>query len=148
MKLIWIWLTAMVVLGIVEALTVSLVCIWFVGGALAAAIAALLGAPVWVQLAAFIIVSVGLLLALRPFVQKSIRSDGTATNVDSNIGKTAVVIEKIDNLHGTGHVMIDRVDWTARSEDGSVIEVGETVQVLRIEGVKVCVQRVPVGAKI
>lgn len=148
MRLIWIWICAMVVLGIVEALTVSLVCIWFVGGALAAAIAALLGAPVWGQIAAFLVVSVGLLLSLRPFLQKSIRSDGTATNVDSNIGKIAVVVEKIDNLHGSGRVMIDRVDWTARSEDGSVIEVGEEVQVQRIEGVKVCVRRVPVAAKI
>ncbi len=147
MKLIWIWLGVMVVLGIVEAFTVSLICIWFVGGALAALIAAFLGAPLWGQLVAFFVVSTGLLLSLRPFFQKSIRSTGVATNVDSNIGKTAVVVEPIDNLHGSGRVMIDRVDWTARSEDGSVIEVGEVVQVLRIEGVKVCVQRIPVGAK-
>lgn len=136
------WLCAMIVLGIMEAATVGLVCIWFAGGALAALIAAALGAPVWLQVVVFFVVSAGLLALFRPFARKFVNSKGTATNVDANIGKTAVVIEPIDNLRGTGRVMIGSVDWTARSTDGSVIEKDALVRVLRIEGVKVCVERI------
>lgn len=142
MKAIIIWLCTVVVLGIMEAATVSLVCIWFAGGGLAALIAAAFGAPVWLQFALFLAVSAGLLFALRPIAWKYYRKDGTATNVHANIGKTAVVVEPIDNLRGTGRVMIGSVDWTARSDDGSVIEEGALVRVLRIEGVKVCVEKV------
>lgn len=136
------WLCAMIVLGIMEAATVGLVCIWFAGGALAALIAAALGAPIWLQVVVFFVVSAGLLALFRPFARKFVNARVTPTNVDANIGKTAVVIEPIDNLRGTGRVKIGSVDWTARSADDSVIEKDALVRVLRIEGVKVCVERV------
>ncbi len=147
MRAIIFWLCAMLVLGIMEAVTVSLVCVWFAGGALAALIAAALGAPVSLQFALFLVVSAVLLFALRPIARKIYRKDGVATNVDANIGKTALVIEPIDNLRGTGRVMIGSVDWTARSADGSAIEKDALVRVLRIEGVKVCVEKINVGAQ-
>lgn len=136
------WLCAMIVLGIMEAATVGLVCIWFAGGALAALIAAALGAPVWLQIVVFLVISAGLLALLRPFARKFINAKITPTNVDANIGKTAVVVEPIDNLRGTGRVMIGSVDWTARSTDGSIIEKDALVRILRIEGVKVSVERI------
>ena len=136
------WLCAMIVLGIMEAATVGLVCIWFAGGALAALIAATLGAPIWLQIVVFLVVSAGLLALLRPFARKFINTKITPTNVDANIGKTAVVVEPIDNIRGTGRVMLGSVDWTARSADDSVIEKDALVRVLRIEGVKVCVERI------
>ena len=39
------WLAAVIVLGIVEALTVGLVTVWFAVGALAALISSLFGGP-------------------------------------------------------------------------------------------------------
>ena len=146
MNMVLFWLVAIVVLIIAEAATVGLVTIWFAGGALAALIAASLGGPVWLQIVLFLAVSAALLLGLRPFAKKLTRGKDYATNVDSNIGKIAVVVEPIDNLRGTGRVMIGSVDWTARSEDGSVIAKGEEVRVLRVEGVKVCVEREAVPA--
>ena len=148
MNMVLFWLIAMVVLIICEAATVGLVSIWFAGGALAALVAASLGAKPWLQLVLFLAVSAGLLLGLRPIARKLNRGKAFATNVDSNIGKLALVVEPIDNLRGTGRVMIGSVDWTARSEDGSVIARGEKVRVLRVEGVKVCVERVGVGAEV
>ncbi len=136
------WLCAMIVLGIMEAATVGLVCIWFAGGALGALLAAALGAPIWLQIVVFLVVSAGLLALLRPFARKFINTKITATNVDANIGKTAVVVEPIDNIRGTGRVMLGSVDWTARSADDSVIEKDALVRILRIEGVKVCVERI------
>ena len=148
MNMVLFWLIAMVVLIIAEAATVGLVSIWFAGGALAALIGAALGAPLWLQIVLFLAVSAALLLALRPFARRINAGKDYATNVDSNIGKLAVVVEPIDNLRGTGRVMIGSVDWTARSEDGSVIAEGEKVRVLRVEGVKVCVEREGVGAAV
>ena len=122
MNMVLFWLVVMVILIVAEAATVGLVSIWFAGGALAALVSASLGAKPWLQLVLFLAVSAGLLLALRPIAKKLTRGREYATNVDANIGRLAIVVEPIDNLRGTGRVMIGSVDWTARSEDGSVIE--------------------------
>ena len=148
MNMVLFWLIVMVILVVFEAATVGLVSIWFAGGALAALLSASLGAKPWLQLVLFLAVSAGLLIGLRPIAKKLNRGKDYATNVDANIGKLAVVVEPIDNLHGTGRVMIGSTDWTARSEDGSVIVKGEKVRVLRVEGVKVCVQREPAAAEV
>ena len=136
-----IWLALLIVFAITEGVTVAMVSIWFMGGALAALIAALCGAELWVQVVLFFAVSILLLLCLRPLSKRLIKQKKVATNADSNIGKEAVVTERIDNLQGSGAVRISGVEWSARSADGSEIEKGAVVRVLRIEGVKVCVER-------
>ena len=136
-----IWLALLIVFAITEGVTVALVSIWFMGGALAALIAALCGAELWVQVVLFFTVSILLLLCLRPLSKRLIKQKKVATNADSNIGKEVVVTEHIDNLQGSGAVRISGVEWSARSADGSEIEKGAVVRVLRIEGVKVCVER-------
>ncbi len=136
-----LWLILLVAFAIVEGVTVSLVSVWFIGGAAAALIAALCGAEVWLQVVLFFGVSIVLLLCLRPLSKRLLKQKKVATNADSNIGKEAIVTEEIDNLQGKGAVKIAGVEWSARSEDGSVIEKDAVVRILRIEGVKVCVQR-------
>ena len=137
-----IWLIAMVIWLIVEALVPGLISIWFAIGALAALIAALFHAPFWLQLVWFLLVSVITLILTRPFVKKYVNGRTTPTNADMGIGKDAVVSERIDNLHAKGAVLLDGKTWTARMNDESLTaEVGETVRVLRIEGVKLIVQK-------
>ena len=136
-----LWLALLIVFAVLEASTVSLVSIWFMGGALTALIAALCGAEIWLQVVLFFVVSIALLLCLRPLSKKLLKKKKVATNADSNIGKTAVVTETIDNLRGTGAVKISGVEWSARSVDDSVLEKDAVVRILRIEGVKVCVER-------
>lgn len=136
-----LWLALLIVFAVLEASTVSLVSIWFMGGALTALIAALCGAEIWLQIILFFVVSIALLLCLRPLSKKLLKKRKVATNADSNIGKTAVVTETIDNLRGTGAVKISGVEWSARSVDDSVLEKDAVVRILRIEGVKVCVER-------
>lgn len=68
--MIVIWIAAIVVFGIVEAVTVGLVSIWFVLGAVAGLLAAVLGAALWVQIVLFFVVSIAALAATRPLVQK------------------------------------------------------------------------------
>ena len=138
---IW-WLVAMVVLLVVEAAVPGLISIWFALGAFAALISALFHAPLWLQLVWFVVVSVLALVLTRPLAQKYVNSRTTPTNADMGIGKDAVVTEEIDNLRAKGAVLLDGKTWTARmAEEGTVAHKGEIVRVLRIEGVKLIVER-------
>ena len=56
-----VWIGLMVLFGIVEASTVNMVSVWFVGGSLVGLIVNLLGGNVWLQIVAFLVVSGGLL---------------------------------------------------------------------------------------
>ena len=138
----WLWLGAAVLFGIVEALTAGLVSIWFVAGAAAALIGALLGAGTGVQVALFLAVSAAALAATRPLVRRFTKDGTVATNADRALGETAKVTEAIDNENSTGAVYVDGKTWTARSADGSVIPAGAAVQVLRMEGVKLFVEKI------
>lgn len=145
----WFWLAALVLFIITEAATSALVSLWFIGGSLVSLLATILGAPIWAQVSLFIVVSVALLFALRPLMKKYVTPRKIVTNARANIGKTAIVTETIDNLHGTGAVKLAGVLWSARSSREDVcIEEGTLVCVTDIEGAKLCVevkhQEVPV----
>ena len=143
---IGIWFGLLILFGILEAVTVSVVSIWFMAGSLAAILAALCGASLPVQIVLFLAVSVGLLACLRPLVRKYASPKITATNADRVIGKTAVVTESIDNIAAQGAVKVGGVVWTARSSGGKPIAAGAQVQVDRIEGVKLYVTPAEVPA--
>ena len=134
------WIAALVVFLVVEAISAGLVSIWFAAGALAALICALLHGPVWLQAIWFVVVSGVTLILTRPLVKKYVNAKSVATNADRNIGRTAVVTERIDDLAGTGAVKLDGVLWTARSSGGEPIETGTTVVVREIQGVKLMVE--------
>ena len=143
-----IWFVLAVVFLLIEGNTVMLVSVWFAAGGLAAMLAALLGAPFWLQLILFLGISAGLLALLRPLVRKYIKPKVTATNVDSLIGSRGYVTETVDNLAATGQVKLGAMPWTARSTDGTPIETGTLVRVDRVEGVKAFVSPVRETANI
>ena len=91
------WLAATVVFVLVELMTVGLTSIWFAAGSFVAFIIALLGGNVVVQGIAFILVSVVLLALTQPWAGKYINSRTVKTNVDSLIGESSVILEKVDN---------------------------------------------------
>ena len=137
----WIlWLAALIVFGIAEAATVSMVSLWFMGGALAAMVAQLLGASPWVQIILFVAVSALLLACLRPFVKKYVSPRKTATNTDAMLGREAIITEAVDNLRATGALKLDGKEWTARSVGGETLEVGTVVKIVKLEGVKLYVE--------
>ena len=138
-----IWLLIVIALLMVEASTVTLVSLWFAAGALAALIAGLFSAPLWLQLTLFVVVSTVTLACLRPIVRKYLRPRMTKTNVDSVIGAQGYVTADVDNLAATGTVKLGGMEWTARSVNGEPIPVGTLVEVERIEGVKAFVAPVP-----
>ena len=136
------WLIAMVVLLVIEAVVPGLISIWFALGALAALISALFHAPIWLQIVWFVAVSVIALVLTRPLVRKYVNGRITPTNADMVIGKDAVVTEAIDNLHARGAVLLDGKTWTARMDrEDETAKTGETVRDLRIEGVKLIVEK-------
>ena len=136
-----VWLIAMVVLLIVEAVVPGLVSIWFALGALAALISAILDAPLWLQLVWFFAVSLISLWLTRPLAKKYVNSRATPTNADMLIGRECLVTEAIDNVLGTGAVSVGGKIWSARTEepDGKA-EAGSVVTVVRIEGVKLIIR--------
>ena len=139
----WIlWAVLMVVFAIVEAATVNLVSIWFVGGALTALIVQLMGGSIWLQLALFLVTAGVLLAGLRPFVRRYVAPRRTATNADMVLGREAFVLETVDNLHGTGALKLDGKVWTARSATDAVLPEGMLVKVVKLEGVKLYVEPV------
>ena len=131
-----LWLVILVVLLFMEAQTVTLVSLWFAAGALAALIAALLGAVWWVQVIVFLAVSGITLASLRPLVKKQLKPRLTKTNVDALVGTCGYVLADVDNLAACGKVKLGAMEWTARSTSGEPIAAGTLVKVDKIEGVK------------
>ena len=138
---LYIWLAAFVLFAAVEFVTsMALISIWFAVGSLAALILSAFDVPLWIQLLVFILVSAILLICTRP-IAKKLNKNNIDTNLEINIGKTAKVIEDINNSKATGRVRLKGVDWSAVSETGELIEKDSHVTVTRIEGSKLYVKK-------
>ncbi len=134
------WLVLGIAMAVTEGLTVQLNAIWFALGAVVAAVSAALGASMRTQWILFAGVSLVALAATRPLVRKVVKTHREPTNADRVIGKTGVVLQTVDNLPGLGRVSVLGMDWSARTRDGEILEQGERVRVLAIEGVKLIVE--------
>lgn len=144
MNLTTIWLIVFVACIVIEIITMGLTTIWFAGGALIAAIGAALGAPIWLQIVLFVLVSLVLLYFTRPIAVKYFNKDRVKTNAESLVGKQAIVISEIDNLQGIGQVTVSGQEWTARTVDeGITLPVGSVVIIRAISGVKLMVEEKP-----
>ena len=143
-----LWLVLLIVFLVVEAVTVTLVSLWFAAGALVAMIISLLGGELWLQITVFCVISGALLVALWPFIRRFLNPHLSKTNVDAVIGTEGIVISEIDNLNAVGQVKLGGMEWTARSTSGENISVGTRVRVDRIEGVKAFVSPAEVTEKV
>lgn len=137
-----VWLILLIVFLVVEILTVGLTSIWLAGGSLAAFVLCKLGAGLGLQITAFFIVSVVLMVFTRPFAKKYINSNRTKTNYEEVIGKLVKITEKVDNVNGTGTAVVNGQEWTARAKNaGEIFEPGAIVRVAEITGVKLIVEK-------
>lgn len=136
------WLMAFIILVVMEFLTMGLTTIWFAIGALAAFFASLFGATLWVQIILFLVISLVVLVVYRPLAVKYVNSRRTRTNVDDLLGKEAKVTERIDNINQTGRVVLNGMDWSARTTIGGTIDVDTIVKVIEVQGVKLIVEPV------
>ena len=132
------WFIAFVILLIIELVTVNLVTIWFAIGAVAAIISTIFTDSILIQSIVFVVVSVIALLITKPLIKKFKKFEVEPTNSDRVIGKVGDVTKKIGK-NKYGEVKVYGNTWTASSKD--VIEVGERVKVLAIDGVKLIVEK-------
>ena len=143
-----IWLALMVVFLIAEAMTVSMVSLWFAAGAVVALLLSLLKIQFWVQLILFFVVSGALLACLRPMVRRHVAPKIVPTNVDAIVGTRGIVTAEIDNVCAAGQIKVNGMEWSARSTTGEIIPEGTLIRVERIEGVKAFVTPVEKRTKI
>lgn len=141
MKEVIIWLVLLIVFIGIEAVTLGLTSIWFAGGALVALIVATLHGPVWLQIILFLITALLLLFFTRPVAMKYFNTGRVKTNVDSIVGRQAIVTGEINNLLSQGTVKVSGQEWSARScEEGITIPKDTIVIVESVSGVKLMVR--------
>ena len=140
-EMVTLWLVVLIVSIGVEVATLGLTSIWFAGGAVVAVIAAALQAPIWLQILLFFAVSLLLLFFTRPVAVRYFNKDRVRTNVESMIGRQAIVTSEIDNLQGIGQVTVGGQEWSARTEkDGLNLQPGTVVDIVAVSGVKLIVK--------
>ncbi|MBQ3530503.1 MAG: NfeD family protein [Oscillospiraceae bacterium] len=136
----FIWLILAVVLGVIEAVTVSLISVWFAIGALAAIIPAYFEVPLWGQILVFLAVSAIAFAFTKRFFKDVVKVKKQPTNSDSLIGTDGIVTSEINNLEGAGKVYISGLTWSAKSKNGDNIQEGAVVTVNKIEGATLIVE--------
>ncbi len=136
-----IWFAAVIVFLIIEGVTYQLVSIYLAAGAVGGLVMYILGFDFMPQMIVFLIVSVLLLILVRPISVKAMKNGGRLrTNTDSLIGKKVYITKTVDNIMDSGEGRVNGSDWSVRSDSGAVIAAGKTAVVERIEGVKLIVK--------
>jgi len=138
---IWVWVALTIVFAVIEVFTLGLTTIWFALASLVMVFLSFLPIPLVFQILIFLAISAVLLIFTRPVALKKFRAGREKTNVDSLIGKYALVTRKISEFEN-GEVKLNGQIWTARSQDGAELNEGTKCEVVRIEGVHAIV-RVP-----
>lgn len=139
----WIWLGVAVLFGVGEmASPGSFFLAPFAIGAALAAILAFAGVDLAWEWVAFVAVSLGAFMALRPLA-KRLNQEPSAAGVGSLrlIGRPAVVVEEITPTR-SGLVRVDHEKWRADAADRSTIPAGSEVVVAQVEGTRVIVTAV------
>ena len=142
MNVIIIWGILAALFLVIELITVGMVSVWFLIGALAALAGAALHAPLWLQIVLFVVVSGVCFAFLYPLLNRFVRKTQQPTNADRVLGMTGVVVRDIDNINPSGAVSVDGRVWTARTENGQRLEKGAYAEVVDIQGVKLIVRPV------
>ena len=136
----YVWIAVLVAAVVTEAVTNDFVAIWFFPAALVSMLLSLFTVPVWVQILVFVVVGLALVIATRPLCRKLLKGKKQTTNAPALIGRVCIVTEEIRNIDEVGEVKLGGLCWSARSEDGRIIPVGEQVTVLAVQGVKLIVK--------
>ena len=139
----WIWLGLTVFFAIIEAITLGLTTIWFALAGVILIFLSFLPIPFEFQALIFCAISAILLFFTRPLAIKKFKMGKVKTNVDSLVGKTALVTMKITEFE-RGEVKLNGQIWSARLEEGALapLEEGVRCEVISIEGVQAIVRAI------
>jgi membrane protein implicated in regulation of membrane protease activity len=138
------WMGLAIVLFIAEIVTPGgfvLACLGV--SCLASGIISYLGFSVTIQILTFSIASLTLFFGIRPLFSKYFLQSASKikTNIEALVGKTGMVSERIDPVTGKGRVIVGGEDWRGVSVTEEVIEVGEKVTVVRVDGAKLLIKK-------
>ena len=134
----YLWIAFLVLSALVEGLWTCGIFVCFVPASLVAMILAFFDLSLWIQLGVFFATAGLSFLFLTPVVRRMVRPKASsAFSVETAIGMRCVVVERLDNLAGRGAVLVNGMEWAARTiSDEIVIEAGSTVEIIAVEGVK------------
>lgn len=137
------WALAALVLFIVELLTTGFAVICLSIGAIGGAVAALCGAGIEFQFIIFAIVSLLAIIAVRTVLKRLFfrKGEKVVTNANAIIGRQGVVCVDIEADDDNGRVMIDGMDWRAKSESNEPMAKGTKVVVVAIDSVILTVKK-------
>ncbi len=131
----WVlWLIAAGVLAVGEIVSLS----FFMGpiavAAVAASVAAAVGAGLALQLTVFIVASIASIGVLRPVARRHLKTPAQLrTGTQALVGVQAEVLERVDRRGG--QIKLAGEIWTARTYDeDDVLEVGSQAHVMKIDG--------------
>src|SRR6267142_671747 len=151
-NLIWIlWVVLGAILIVAEVFTSGFVLLWFGIGALAAALAGIVGiSNLGIQFLVFAFVSLGLTAASRTifvnYFSREKTGDSLRTGVDALPGKIGTVVSSSRGAMNEGAVKVFGSTWTAYPADGEEpLEAGERVRIERMEGSSIYVRRIDEG---
>lgn len=137
----WAWLLVAALLVVGEIFTAGFFLLPFGIGAAAAALTAWLGGSLVYQWAAFLGVSVAVLVPLQRFADRVTQS-GPELRVaaDRMLGRIGEALETVPPHGVTGRVRIGSEEWRATSHDESSIAAGSPVEVLEVDGTHLVVR--------
>jgi membrane protein implicated in regulation of membrane protease activity len=130
----WIWMIVAAVFVIGEIFTAGFFLLWFAVGSAVAGLLAYLGIGMAGQLAAFVVLSLILFFASRPFAERFSKTQPPGIGADRLIGKEAIVLETIDNALNTGLIRMDLEEWRADCEGKEAIAEGARVVITAVSG--------------
>jgi membrane protein implicated in regulation of membrane protease activity len=131
-----VWLIAGIVAAAGEIATTGFFLAPFAAGAFAAMLAALVGGGGAVQGVVFALVTLACFALVRPIARRHLyKTPQIRTGTAALLGRTAIVVERIENDQAVGRVRLDGEIWSARAfDEDAVIEPGTRVQVVQIRG--------------
>ena len=135
-----VWFVAAAVLAIGEMMTAGFFLLPFAIGAAAAALLALAGVSVPLQLIAFAAVSLVSLYIIQRFARKDTQGELIAVGAARYAGAFAIVTETVDRRAGNGFVRLGTESWRATSLTDDLIPAGVEVRVIEVTGVRLVVE--------
>ena len=145
---VWIlWVVLGVVLIIAEVFTPGFVLLWFGVGALAAALASMLGAGLAFQFLVFLVISTALTALSRTIFVNYFTRDGEQDGLKSGAaglpGQIGTVVTSSRGALDEGAVKVFGSIWTAYPAEGEPpLEAGDRVVVEHLKGASIYVRRV------
>jgi membrane protein implicated in regulation of membrane protease activity len=139
------WVGIALALGAIELASVDFVFLMLAAGALAGALAAVLGVPVVGQVLVSLAVAALALLLVRPVIKRQFTvQDAQGIGTAAQIGRSALVLSTV--TENDGRIKLGGETWTARTApDAAACLPGQEVRVVSIEGATAIVTGVAVG---